>query len=95
VKVTVARGTQEQTGDEASFITRVNNINKVEIIKSKDKIEEIMREFDMHPENYGLVAAGVPGIGKQKTKSVGKVYKAISNAVPVDENDEINIYKLM
>jgi len=95
VKVTVARGKQEQTGDEASFITQVNHINKVEIIKSKDKIEEIMREFKMHPEDYGLVAASVPGIGKQKSKTIGKVYKAISNAVPVDDNEEIDIYKLM
>jgi hypothetical protein len=95
VKVTVARGKQEQTGDEASFIIQVNDMNKVEIIKSKDKIEEIMREFDMHPENYGLVAASVPGIGKQKTKSIGKVHKAISNVVPVDDQEEINIYSLM
>lgn len=96
VKVTVARGKQEQTGDEASFISQVNHINKAEIIKSKDKIEEIMREFDMHPENYGLVSAHVPGIGKTiKGRSIGKVQKAISNATPVDDQEEINIYELM
>lgn len=96
VKITVARGKQEQTGDEASFISQVNHINKVEIIKSKDKIEEIMREFNMHPENYGMVSAHIPGLEKSaKGKSIGKVQKAISNATPVDDDDEIDIYSLM
>jgi hypothetical protein len=97
VKVTVARGKQEQTSDDLSFITRVNHLNKVEAIKSVDKIEEVMREFKMHPENYGMKVAGIPGISKSKGrgKSIGKVQKAISNAVPVDDDEEINIYELM
>jgi len=98
IKVTVSRGKQEQTKIEAALIASTDKANKIEIIKSVDTIEEVFREFDMHPEKWGHRMPGIPGITKTKGKAsgIGRVQKAISNLTPFDDDDEEkNIYDLM
>lgn len=97
-KVVVARGKQEQTGEDLAWIRMVNEANKLEIIKDNDFAHKNQQEFSMAPENYGLTTPGIPGITKTKgrTPRLGQLQKSISNITVYDDDDEEkNIYDLM
>lgn len=95
-KITIARGKQEQTGDDAAWIKMFEEANKVALVKERDEIAEVLGEFGMSPEKYGHSLPGIPGISKKtRTGGVGRVDKAVSQAVSLDDDEEIDLYKVM
>ncbi|WP_052345452.1 DDE-type integrase/transposase/recombinase [Alkaliflexus imshenetskii] len=101
-KITVHRGKQEAEAHEASFLAQVNNANKAARIATRDKTNEVLEQFNLLPEQHGLVSPALKGIEsakrnpkKQKRKvakiDIGEIEKAISNEVP-DLNDEEKLY---
>ncbi|MDZ4211432.1 MAG: hypothetical protein U1C59_06945, partial [Methylotenera sp.] len=96
-KLTVARGKQDQEDFETTYITRVNNTNKVLRTQSMEQMDEILAAHNLLPEQHGLNSPGGRGLGgkKRKASTVGSYTKALSNAVIDDDNDDIDISKLI
>lgn len=95
-KITVARGKQEQTSDDLYWIKMFEEANKIELIRELEAATEVQREFGMTPEDYGLISPGIPGITKRaRTGNVGRIDKAISNLTAIDDDEEIDLYKVM
>lgn len=96
VKVTVSRGKQEQEDWENSYITQVNNTNKILRTESMSEMDRILEIHDLLPEQHGLRSPGVRGMKKAAASDFGRATKAVSNAVPaIEGDDDDNIYNLM
>lgn len=102
-KITVHRGKQEAEAHEASFLAQVNNANKAARIATRDKTDEVLEQFNLLPEQHGLVSPALKGIEsakrnpqKQKRKvakiDIGEIDKAISNEV-ADLNKEEELFR--
>lgn len=96
-KVEVARGKQEQEDFEAAYISRVNAENKVLRLESIEKMDAILEQHNMLPEQHGLRSPGARGLNKKgrKQAGIGKYTKVLSNAVDMGEDQEPDIYSLM
>lgn len=90
-KITVSRGKQEQDEFESSYIATVNTENKRIRVQRDGEMDAILREHNMHPEDYGLNKPGLKGISKKDRSagsgSIGRVQKKVSEMVPVDLGD--------
>lgn len=95
-KITIARGKQEQTSEDRMWIEIYDKANKTATIQDRDKAIEFQEEFEMSPERFGQVPAGIPGLTKgQRPSGMGRLQKVISNYTPADDDEEINIYDVM
>jgi hypothetical protein len=102
-KVEIHRGKQEQEPWEASFIQQMDAQNKNRRIAVRDKMDAILEQHGMLPEQYGLNSPALKGIESQSKKNkenkankgkgaeIGAYQKKISNMVVVSE-DEDDIY---
>jgi hypothetical protein len=98
-KVTVARGKQEQENWETTYITRVNNTNKELREDRSVRMDDILKQFDMLPENYGLKSPAIKGITSKVKKaepveSIGRYEKAVSNAI-IEEEGKSDLYSIL
>lgn len=92
IKIETHRAKQEQEGWETSYIHKVIEANKVQRVKTRDKMDAILAEHNALPEDYGLNSPALRGIESQKKKNArNKVKptrdydKVVSN---MDEGDE-------
>lgn len=99
VKVEVHRGKQEQEEWEAQYFTAIEADAKAARIATVDKMEEILSKHGMSASQQGLIRPAIKGVEKvarkKRSGEIGKVEKMVSNAVLIDEEEEINIYKMM
>ena len=105
-KVEIHRGIQEQEDWEASWIKRVDaELDKMRI-ELHEEIKEIQAKHNQLPEQHGMVSPALKGINskkkqkaKQQADNFGRLQKAMSNAVLVEETgeeiDENNLYNLI
>lgn len=100
-KITVHRGKQEAEAHEASFLAQVNNANKAARIATRDKTDEVLEQFNLLPEQHGLVSPHLKGIESAKRIpkkrkvakiDIGEIEKAISNEV-ADLNKEEELFR--
>jgi hypothetical protein len=96
-KVEVHRGKQEQDDWEAQFFKDVELANKTARIETRDKMDAILEQHGLLPEQNGLNSPRLKGIEKAKRKAgeIGKAQKEVSNMVPELEEEEVDIYKIM
>lgn len=98
-KLQTARNIQEQEKWEAEYYQRVSKKVKENRITQRDKVDEILEQFNRRPQDYGLNPAPLKGIeSKKKTKStpapdIAQIQKELSNTVR--NGDDTNIYDLM
>ena len=99
IKTEVHRGRQEQEEWEASFIKQIEVKNKEKRIERRDKMDEILAQHGMRPEDYGLNSPVIKGVESSRAKKqktdIGQVQKNLSNAVLVDDTDDFDIYDSM
>lgn len=102
-KVEIHRGKQEQQNGEVKFIKAVERVNEEAMIENRKEIEEVMRNYETHPEQYGHVVPHIPGINRNKQEStpkpskisIGESLKALSNVTPkVLEKELDEVYSL-
>lgn len=103
-KLETARAIQDQEDWEASYYKKIEQLNKTNRINKRDAMDEILEQHGMLPEQYGLNSPALKGIESQKRKNkankaakvedIGEYQKALSNAVPVDHEDN-DIYDMM
>lgn len=107
-KVEIARGKQEQTDFDHQYIANIKKLNDSTRLDRVNKMDGILEEHGMHPEQYGLNTPNVLGLqssrkskGKKKTlipTDFGEMLKEESELVLINKNnndDELNIYKIM
>lgn len=107
-KIEIHRNKQEQEAWENEFIRKVQEENKIIRIEERDKMDSILLQHEMHPENYGLNNPRLKGIEssrKQKERlkkskttkqesEIGQYQKALANADILENVPEKDIYSL-
>lgn len=91
-KIEIHRNAQEQEEWELSFIRKVENRIAQKRIENRDKMLAIQKQHGMSAEDYGLNEPRIKGLETSRKKektTIGKVQKKLSNAVLVDDNDDI------
>lgn len=91
-KVEIHRNAQEQEDWEASFIRKVDQRIKEKRVANRDKMLQIQKQHGMSAEDYGMVEPNLKGIESARKKiktDIGQVQKKLSNAVLIDDNDDI------
>jgi hypothetical protein len=98
-KVEIHRGKQEQEEWEASYMAKVDALNKESRIETRNTMDEIQEALGALPEQNGLVSPPLRGMESKRKKRkplTPDTNKAISNAVVSDlGDDEPNIYEMM
>jgi hypothetical protein len=89
-KVTIHRNIQEQEESEATYIKGLEIDNKDNRIKTRDRMDAILEEHGLLPEQNGLISPKIKGVEKRKKGSkegeIGKHQKKVSYA---DINEEL------
>lgn len=74
LKTEIHRGKQEQEQIEAEWIKKVHNQNKNKRIQRRDEMDDILKNFNMDAESYGLVKPNLKGLENSK---VGRKRKKV------------------
>lgn len=97
-KVEIHRNAQEQEEWELSFIRKVEQRIKEKRIANRDKMLSIQEEHKMRAVDYDMNEPALKGIESRRKKSkknkkvlndIGQAQKKLSNAVLVDDDDDI------
>ena len=98
-KVIVHRGKQEQEDFEAGYLKTVNDKLKEIRVSNRDQVETILEQEGRRAIDYGLNEPALKGIESSRAKKekldIGSYQKKVSETVLADDNDDIDIYKLM
>jgi hypothetical protein len=101
-KVEIHRSQQEKEDWEAQFFKTIDNENKRLRIEARDKMDEILSDHKMRPEDYGLINPKLKGIETSKTLKkqkkdvdIGQYQKAIANAVVTIGDDDDDFFDNM
>lgn len=101
-KVEIHRSEQEKEDWEAQFFKTIDNENKRLRVEARDKIDEILADHKMRPEDYGLISPKLKGIETSKTSKkqkkdvdIGQYQKAIANAVVTIGDDDDDFFDNM
>ena len=102
-KVEIHRSQQEKEDWEAQFFKTIDNENKRLRVEARDKMDGILADHKMRPEDYGLVSPKIKGIEssratkKQKTDvDIGQYQKSVTNmVVAIGGDDEDDFYENM
>lgn len=78
-KTEIHRGKQEQEQYEAEWINKVKQENKNKRVQRRDEMEEILKNFNMDAESYGLVKPNIKGM--ETSKSDRKRKKVLSEDI--------------
>lgn len=93
-KVQIHRGKQEQEEWEASYIDAIKQKNNLVRVQTHDYTEDVLEMHGQANSDYGFATPALLGINSKKTtkktknNSIGKVLKAETNVVQLDNNDE-------
>lgn len=88
-KIATYRNIQEQEAWEVSYMKQLEIANKSARIETRDKMDAILGEFDLLPEQNGLNSPTLKGIESRRRKgekSFGKQMKAVSYQEDDDDN---------
>lgn len=91
-KIEIHRNAQEQEEWEAGFMRRIEKRIAQKRIENRDKMLAIQKQHGMSAEDYGLNEPRIKGLETSRKKektTIGKVQKKLSNAVLVDDDDDI------
>lgn len=97
-KVEVTRGKQEQENWEAEYIKKIDAKIKESRAKADERMDAMLEEQGRLPEQYGLNSPKLLNVKtnhKKGTTTIGKVTKAESNVVVLEDNDEESYLDLM
>lgn len=83
---------QNQTGADLSFIRTIEHANKNMRIDSERTRNELLAEYNLHPNQHGLNVAPLKGITTSKAKKgkidIGELQKEKSNMTRIEEIDK-------
>ena len=87
MKVVTHRGKQEQEEWEASFFKQQEIDNKTARIATRDKMDAILEEFGLLPEQNGLISPTIKGVEKKKRVKAGEIgkYQKVVSYADIDE----------
>lgn len=91
-KIEIHRNAQEQEEWEAGFMRKIEKRITQKRIENRDKMLAIQKQHGMSAEDYGLNEPRIKGLETSRKKektTIGKVQKKLSNAVLVDDDDDI------
>jgi hypothetical protein len=97
-KVEIHRSQQEKEDWEAEFFRTIDKENKRLRIEARDKVDSILEQHKMRPEDYGLVSPKLMGIETKKKKKgkpetvddIGQFQKNVSNMVTTIDDDDFS-----
>ena len=91
-KIEIHRNAQEQEDWEAGFLRKIEKRIAEKRIELRNKGLENLKMHGMSAEDYGLNETRIKGIETSRKKEktdIGQIQKKLSNAVLVDDNDDI------
>ncbi len=98
-KVEIHRGKQEQEDWEPEYIAKVKILNDNSRIDADEKMDQLLEDHNMLPEQHGLRSPQLLGVKSKRKKApntIGKVQKKESNMVVInDDSEDISIYDMM
>jgi len=97
-KIGTFRNIQEQEDWEAEYIKNLEIANKTARVATRDKMDAILEEHGLLPEQNGLFSPTIKGIEKKtraKAGEIGKYQKAVSYAENEEDYSKTELYKNM
>ncbi|WP_163401190.1 transposase family protein [Flavobacterium fluviatile] len=97
-KVEIHRSQQEKEAWEDQFFKTIDNENKRLRVEARDKMDSILEQHQMRPEDYGLTSPKLMGIETKKKKKgkpetvddIGQFQKKVSNLVTTIDDDDFS-----
>lgn len=107
-KIVPHRAIQDQEDWEAQFYKDMKEQQDNLRIETRDEVEEILAQFGVRNQDYGMVEPAIKGLESQKRTQpkrevkkkvkpteIGEIEKALSNATLIDQNEEeFNLYDI-